>query len=231
MKLDRLHREMLIDAIDRYLHEELTAFQFDELIFDIHGKTDDETVKHVIDYLWLFYDDCDDHKVVLNRVSWNCIQRLRLLLKSDANLDFSEHHIWSRSQIVAAAALLAFTWLACASGIGSHLMIAAIPFGFVSIALSSWRRRLYRSAANWDETLHPFTSISQLLWVGHGVSEFRKEKYPSHLATRRIRRTFGLPTWAQYPFWLLYSPVILLVQLLPVKVPMRRVVAGHEQKP
>lgn len=225
MKVDRLHRDLLIDAIDRYLHEELTAFQFDELIFDIRGKSDDETVKHAIDFLWLFYDDCDDHKVVLDRVGWNCIQRLRLLLKSEANLDFSENRIWSTSQIVAAAALLVFAGFAYASGFGSHLMIVAIPFGFVSIGLSRCRKRLYRSAANWDETLHPFTSISQLLWVGHGVPGFRKEKYPSHLSTRRIRRTFGFPSWTQYPFWLLYSPAILLVQLLPVKVPVRRVVA------
>lgn len=195
------------------------------MIFDIRGKSDDETVKHAIDFLWLFYDDCDDHEVVLDRVGWNCIQRLRLLLKSEANLDFSENRIWSTSQIVAAATLLVFAWFAYASGFGSHLMIVAIPFGFISIGLSRWRKRLYRSAANWDETLYPFTSIPQLLWVGRGVPGFRKEKYPSHLATRRIRRIFGLPGWAQYPFWLLYSPAVLLVQLLPVKVPVRRVVA------
>ena len=226
MSVDRDHRDRLVEAIDRYLHEELTAFQFDDAIFDIRDNTSDETVRRVVDFLWCFYDDCDDHKVVLDRDSWNCFQRLRVLLMSEATLECSKKHIWTFTQFVAALKIAAFAWAAYKTGIGQHLMIVAIPFGVISICLSHWRARLHQKASNWDASLHPFTSVSQLLWIGHSLPRFRKEKYPTRLASRRIRGNLGnLVGWFHtYPFWLLYSPAVLLVQLMPVTVPIRRVV-------
>jgi hypothetical protein len=89
MSVDRQQRDLLLSAIDRFLNEELTAFSFDDEIFDLKDRADDETVRQIIDELWCFYDDCDDHKVVLDQISWNYIQRLRLLLTSDAELTHS----------------------------------------------------------------------------------------------------------------------------------------------
>jgi hypothetical protein len=223
MIIDRANRDKLVETIDSYLHEEMTAFQFDEAIFTIRDGTEDQTIQRVVDLLWCFYDDCDDNKVILDRTGWNCFQRLRLLLKSDAHLYSYSKRIWSASQVIAAMALLVFIWFVYTTGLGSHLMIVAIPFGLVSIGLSMWRRRLYRKASNWDATLYPFTSIAQLLWIGQGVPGFRKESFRCEVASRRIRR-YNAPIWIQYPFWLLYSPAILLVQLLPITVPERRIV-------
>lgn len=225
MAIDQEKRNQLVEAIDRYLHEEITAFEFDEAIFDIRTKTSDETIKGVVDFLWCFYDDCDDHKVVLDRAGWNCFQRLRLLLKSDATLKSSQKRIWSLTQIIAALAIAAFAWVAVQIGWGSQLLAASIPFGVVSICLYLWRCRLYRNAATWDESVYPFSSVSQLLWVAHGVSGFRKEKHPLHLATRRIRGRVGaLANWGQiFLPWLLLSPAVLVAQLWPIKVPVRKV--------
>jgi hypothetical protein len=227
MSIDREHRDMLVEAIDRYLHDELTAFEFDDAIFDIRDQTHDETVKQVVDFLWCYYDDCDDHKVVLDRANWNCIQRLRLLLKSDATLHFTNQRIWSVTQFLAAIALAFFVWVAYQTGIGEHLLVVAIPFGVISIALSKWRWRLYYNASECDYSLYPFTSLPQILCVRHGVPNFHKERYPTHLTSRRIRGTVGsLVSWLHiYPFWMLYSPVVLLAQLLPVSVQVRKVVA------
>jgi hypothetical protein len=227
MGVDREQRENLANVIDRYLHEELTALEFDDEIFDLRYQTTDETVQHVIDFLWQFYDDCDDHKVVLDRVSWNCWQRLLLLLKSEASLNCTTKRIWSTSQIIAAVALAGFLWLASRAGFGEQLMIVAIPFGIVSIILSKWRSRLYQQADDGDVTLYPFSSVGQILWVGHSVRGFRKEQFPPHLTSRRIRGRLGVfGKYLQfYSSWLLFSPIALCAQLLPISVPVRRVVS------
>ena len=228
MIVDRVHRDQLVEAIDGFLHEELTAFQFDDAIFEIRDQTTDETVKRVVDFLWHFYDDCDDHHVVLDRIDWNCFQRLRLLLKSDGALEFTRKRIWSAAQAFAAVTLAGFILAAYKTGIGQHLMIVAIPFGLVSIGLSLWRARVYRDAydRNGDVSLYPFTSIAQLLWVGHSVRGFRKERYPKHLAKRRIRSggSAVVMRLQVYLPWLLFSPAVLIAQLFPLSLPVRRVV-------
>lgn len=224
--LDRPNRDLLVETIDRYLNDDLSAFEFDEAIFDIRDQTADETIKRVVDVLWSFYDDCDDHQVVLDRSSWNYFQRLRLLLKSDASLEASTRRIWSIAQAIAATAIVGFLWAAYKTGLGQHLLIVAIPFGLVSIGLSKWRVRLYRNACNIDLTMHPFTSVAQLLWIGRDLAYFRKQKYPPHLASRRIRSEASAlaNAFLSYAPWLICSPIALLFQMLPISIPVRRVV-------
>jgi hypothetical protein len=226
MAIDRENRDRLISEIDRYLHEETTAFGFDDAIFEIRDCTSDQTVRNAVDLLWFFYDDCEDHHVVADRRTWNQLQRIRFLLKTDANLVCNNKRIWSATQMVAFMALAIFGWIAWQIGWGEHLMIVAIPFGLLSIGLSIWRGRLFQAEDNWNPAVYPFASVSQLLWIAHDVRDFRKERYPDHLSSRRIRSRLGdAGIWLhRYPFWLLYSPVVLLTQLLPIEVPIRRVV-------
>lgn len=226
MSVDRQHRDLLVAAIDRYLNDELTAFAFDDAIFDIKDQTTDDTIKRVVDELWCFYDDCDDHKVILDRLSWDCFQRLRLLLKSDAVLEISQRRIWSFAQGVAALAIAGFLWAAYTVGVGQQLLVVSIPFGAVSIALSKWRTHLFWTGCKCDFALTPFASFSQLLRTRRAVQDFRKTRYPPHLASRHIRDAGSMFVNALhiYPLWLMFSPVILLRQVLPVSVPVRWIV-------
>lgn len=226
MAVDRTHRDELVAAIDRFCNDEITAFEFDDVIFEIRDRTADETVQRVVDILWHFYDDCQDHQVRLDRVCWNYFQRLKLLLKSDAALDCSVRRLWSSGQLIAALALAAFLWVAYRAGLGSQLYVVAMPFGLISIGLSVWRRRLYRAALDWDESLSPFASVGQLLWVAHGVPGFRKERYRPELASRRLRDAGSLFVLylQMYAHWLLFGPVVLMGQMLPVSIPVRKVV-------
>lgn len=230
MTIDRTSRDALVAAIDGYCHDELTAFEFDETIFDIRDRTADETVRRVVDILWNFYDDCQDHHAVLDRVGWNYIQRLRLLLSSDATLQSCARRVWSIAQLLAAITLAAFAWAAIRTGLGQHLLLVAIPCGAVSIALSAWRRRLYRKACDEDLTLSPFTSLGQILWVGHSVPGFRKDRYRTELATRRIRDCGSeLVLYLQmYVPWLLYGPVPLCFQMFPMSISRRKVVVQFD---
>jgi hypothetical protein len=226
MTVDRPRRDELVQAIDRFLHEEINAFAFDEAIFEIRGKTNDATIHEVADFLYDFYDDFEDHPVVLNRIGWNCFQRIRLLLNSDAALVASTQRIWTASQLTAAAALAAFAWIVYQTGVGSHLWLVVVPFGFVSIALSAWRDRLIRNCFRPDTTLYPFDSLAQILWIGRDAIGFRKERFPAHLESRRIRDCGSefVCYLQMYVGWVMYSPVALLAQLFPVAIPTRRVV-------
>lgn len=225
MIVDRESRDLLAESICRYLNDELTAFEFDEANFRIAERTADGTVRRVVEVLWHYYDDCDDHHVVLDRAGWNYFQRLRLLLKSDATLEVSTKRLWSSTQVVAAAALAGFAWCAAKTGVGEHLWLAAIALGVASIGLSRRRGQLYRRAMDWDVTLYPFTSLGQLLWVGREAADFRKEKYPPHLESRRIRDAASerIGRWQMYLHWLMYSPVVLLAQVFPPSIRVHRV--------
>lgn len=226
MEVDPAGRDRLVDAIDRYLSDEITAFEFDERIFDIRRETHDPTVRNVVDALWYHYDDCDDHQVVLTKAEWDYFQRLRLLLESDASLDVQKHRVWSWTQLVAAAALAGFAWWATKWGFGEQLLIVAMPFGVVSIVISRWRRRVLQGQTRADETLVPFASVSQLRSIRRRVPGFRKWRYRGELATRTIHRQIGpfVSMLQTYSIWLLASPVVLLAQLFPLKWEEWRVV-------
>jgi hypothetical protein len=212
-------------AIDRFLNDELTSFAFNEAIFEIESQTFDETVKHVVYELWHYYSDCDDHRVRLDRTCWNYIQRLRLLLKSDAGLEVSKRRVWTPTQAISALAVAVFAWTVYASGVGEHLVLITIPLGVLSIALSKWRERLMEVYSTSNVALVPFTSIAQLYRVRRSVTSFRKDRYPPYLASRTVEpsgfdRAHNLHG---YFTWLIFSPAVLLVQLLPVSVTRGRV--------
>ena len=79
--VDRLNRDALVAAINRYLDGETTAFKFDDEIFGI--DSDDPTISYLVRQLWLFYDDLKDHKAQLSKEAWDYFQRLVLVLQSD----------------------------------------------------------------------------------------------------------------------------------------------------
>ena len=81
--LDREHREALISAMDRYLSDEITAFALDKELMEIVEASKDCTVHFVAGQVYQCYGDFIDHKVALDKVAWDYLQRLTLLLRSD----------------------------------------------------------------------------------------------------------------------------------------------------
>ena len=219
--VDRRDRNELIALIDSYLHEKITAFQFDEGIFGIADRTEDDTVNWAILSLWYCYDDCKDHRVVASREWWDFFQRLLLLLASDGEVEETRQRKWTTRQVVAAACLAFFGLAAGAFGIGYELAFVCIPLGLVSVALCY--RQWVSDAAYWQRTagLMPFSSLAELRGVREAVWDFSKKRYPPHLATRRIRsplmEKLMYIEWciALGAAWLAFVPLLLLLQTLP----------------
>ncbi len=215
--LDRESRDRLVGMIEAFLDEQTTAFKFDEQITQLSSETEDETVHYVVQALWYHYDDCDDHTVVLSKEGWDYSQRLLLLLRSDAELSIERRRRWTSRQAVACLTLLCFLWVAIPTGLGAHLFIVAIPFGAISITISTARRRPSKSEIERLTTLAPFSSTAQVLTVRRNVGGFQKRRYPLSLKRKRIRSAFMDRAYAlqAYVFWLIFSPVVLLFQAIP----------------
>ncbi len=225
MIVDRPSRDLLIAAINRYLDGETTAFKFDDEIFSI--KSDDPTVRHAVFQLWHFYDDCKDHKVQLSKEAWDYFQRLILVLQSDAHVEFSKRRRWDFTQLIALAALLLFVYEAHWFGLGRQLFAVAIPFGIVSIGISWWRGRTAARKLNKNRiTLMPFSSVSELLPLRRRVENFRKRRYPPGMKPFKIRSPlmdFAV-TLQGYAVWAIFSPLVLLFQVLPTTETDTRIV-------
>lgn len=215
--LDRGARDKMVAIIENYLDEKITAFQFDDQIEELALTSKDQTVRYARRALWYFYDDCQDHMVTLSEQGWKYFQRLLLLLRSDASVRVQRRRIWSWRQVAAAFLLGGFGAVAGSVGWGHHLFVYAMPFGILSILLSLTRRRQPAENEQILLTLMPFGTLAELFNVHRTVSSFVKRPYPGALRERRIRSAVmnvGL-RFQFYATWALFSPIALLLQLLP----------------
>lgn len=213
--IDRNARDAAIATFEDYLEDRITAFEFDDRLQSITTK--DQTVREIVAAAWFHYDDCKDHKVILNKVQWDYFQRLLLLLKSNAEIASSSRKRWSWDHGIAWLALIAFVYAAFLVGWNLGLFILASPFGILSMLISHYRQQITRKASMAEFALAPFTSYSQIRWLRRQVPDFSKMPYRTKIGERRIRSTveesFGHSL--VYILWLLLSPVILFAQGLP----------------
>lgn len=228
-QVNRADRDALIEVANQYLREEFTAFTFDEKLSEIESRTNDETVKWVRAQLWGCYDDCDDHQVVCDKAEWDLIQRLLLLLKSEASVGVETGPAkWTARQAIAAAGLVVAAWIVWRTGWGSHLLVFNIPLGVVSMGLSWWRGRAESQSQRPGDAVVPFRSVVELRSTWRAARGFVKARYPGRLAGRRIRSP--LVDWAYRlqwgAFWLMFSPVALAFQLRPERRTTWRVVGA-----
>ena len=221
-------RSSLATLIRSFLDSEITAFKFDEQL-DPFRESEDPLVNHVVDAVWFHYDDCDDHLVCFTKQQWDYFQRLLLILSSDCRIETRTQRRWSIKQLFAALTLFGFNYFAAQLGWGQHLLIVAIPFGIVSIALSFWRHRDATAPNPYAPVVFPFATFSDLATAYHS-SGFRKTRYPKHIGARTIRSPLMAAFWRlhTYTAWLILSPVPLLFQSLPDRQTETRVIAAQQ---
>ena len=214
--IDQDARARIKEAVNDYLSDRITAFEFDERLFGIDTK--DATARFVVGLLWHTYDDCKDHHVHLDKEAWDTVQRLLLLLESNAETDLRLQWHWHLSQLFACVALVAIVSVCWANW---HLWpIPVLLGGLLSMALSSWRWRVKASLE--DDPWHawPFQSLEVLRRSLKATTGFRKHRYPPGIAGRRIRPTSVERAMnLQFRFaWCALSPGALLFQCLPLKL-------------
>lgn len=213
--LMRPTRSGLTAVIESFLDGSSTAFEFDERL-DEFRDSNDPVIRFVVNTVWYHYDDCDDHLVCLSKPEWNLYQRLLLLLASDCQIETTTKRIWSVRQPIAAVTFCVFAYFALHVGWETHLLLLAIPFGFVSMLLAYFSRKPSTQSDPFQQIIFPFATMSDLESAYHS-STFRKTRYPKHLANRTIRSEFmeGVSQLQTHIAWLLFSPLPLLCQSFP----------------
>lgn len=222
--IDRVDRTNLVAVIRQFLNEELTAFEFDEALDNFHGSGD-ATVRAVAAQLWLFYDDCDDHLVVLTKPQWDYVQRVLLGLLADFEVATFAPSRLHFTQLMAAALLIGCLFVALAIQPGPALLVSFIPFGLGSLAISRFRRPDSDSEADLV-ILAPFVTIADIRAACQATG-FRKEHVPSLVWSRTIRRhfltspVFRIPETVEravlFASWICLAPIPLFVQCLPFR--------------
>lgn len=222
-------------AIRSYMNEESTAFQFDEALFDASTGTNDKTVQSVRRALWFFYDDCKDHKIVATKEVWDYFNRVLLLLESDGEMEtVRSWRQWHPLQGVAALLFLAFTSIAIRVGFGQHLFAYALPLGPPSMLIAWLNARRRRKTVSTSQTaLTPFPSVRSLLAARRRSGGFMRRRYPQAVDGRRIRDPIiDKLMWVPWSIaWCMFSPVALLVQMLPERESETRITMPEQSPP
>lgn len=217
--IDRNARKQMSEAIQGYMDEDITAFQFDDALTKASCVTSDKTAKAIRDALWFYYDDCKDHKIVASKQDWDYFNRLLLLLESDGEIEnVKSWYEWHFNQFIAAFLLVLFVASTFREGFGGHLIGFALPFGPPSMILAWFnQRRQQKNTTRSEISLTPFPTFGSLLAVRRLVVGFRKHSYPHAIAKRRIRdylteKLMWIP-WSM--MWCMFSPIVLFFQMLP----------------
>lgn len=220
---DRESRDSLAATIRRFLDGEISAFAFDDALQPFH-RSSDPTVRYVTSAVWYHYDDCKDHMAALSKPEWDYFQRLLLLLQSDNQVETTTVRHWSWTQVAAVVALLGFIWCIYQFGWGRHLLAFSIPFGLASIAISFFRQS-HIAVSPYKPLLAPFSNFQELSDTYRTTAGFAKKRCPAPVERRRIRSRvaeFGARLQL-YGVWLMFSPLPLLVQSLPMAETRTRV--------
>ncbi|MGF1482844.1 MAG: hypothetical protein ACFBZ8_00600 [Opitutales bacterium] len=81
--LTRIHAEVSWGTWWNFKPDQLTAFAFHDAIEQVYFSTRDASARDIVDVLWYFYDDIDDHYIELDEQGWKFFERIRLFLASD----------------------------------------------------------------------------------------------------------------------------------------------------
>ena len=228
--IDLEARQKLKGSIQDYLDEKSTAFEFDEQLQDI--ETEDESVQEAVANLWLFYDDCKDHKIVARKEDWDFFQRLILFLDSDLEIaELYENEKRTKrnfTQLAALAALLIQVFMFIQ---GQDWWAVTVLGALVSIPIWIVRRRYLdqlftkqerSDSLRWQQKFYPFIGLGQMKQLAAKI-DFHKSPYPKHLEDREIRKKSERKLIMVYSYLCIYgihlivSPAILLFECFPAK--------------
>lgn len=210
----RQDRQKIVDLLQLYMDEKITAFTFDDELCKLyHSK--DHTAAWTAQQLWYYYDDIKDHKIHATKEVWDYFWRLRLLLESEAEIDLFSNRYWQAEQLISFILLGVFVCIACFAGWGWFLAVITLVFGLAGIVLTKFNHNKNQI----DIKTYPFAGFSEIKTVRKRISCFSKSAYPRHLKTRRIRGRFLelKVSMIGYLLMIVFSPFVLLWLSLPQK--------------
>ena len=211
--IDRAARNYIVEAIDAFTSGKITSRTFDARLLDDAPKTRDRTVPIVAAELWVFYDDFIDHPARLSKPQWDYVQRLRLVLMSDAELCNSGK--WRARQPAAFAALVVLGAVAWFHGVDWNFWLVDMFIG--GIAVSAMHLPTLDRSYTLRHRVIPFESFGEILALRRRVPEFRKQPYPRERPEKPLRGPIwsAVMTLTGMAALSVMAPVTLLICMLP----------------
>lgn len=214
----REDRDKLISMVNEYLHDNITAFEFDDKLWTLNNSQD-ATVVHLRLELWYYYDDCKDHKIVASKELWDYFQRILLLLHTDAEIKITKRRHWHYTQWFA---MILFAVAVCIYIFSVNWVLAVIIhavlwlFSYLIFKSQSSDEIRRREGIPWN-FCYPYKNIQQLLTFRRKTPSFKKEPFPQKLNRRTIRpRILELKCEIlTFIAWVCFCPLVLLYQAIP----------------
>ncbi|MEO8593422.1 MAG: hypothetical protein ABI759_08870 [Candidatus Solibacter sp.] len=206
----------MMQTIRSYMDEEITSDQFEEALAEVSRATSDEGVAALREELWYIYDDLTDHPIVAYKHDWDYLNRLLLLLASNAEIAVERRWCtrYVLTQTMAGVAFATYSFLAIRSGFSGEVLVTlALPFGLIAKTVAWLRTCQGRTQV----AVEPFPSVRSLFAVRRSVSSFIRKRYPQRLKARKVRGPVLRTLLWLYEVALvaLLSPIVLLIQALP----------------
>lgn len=217
--IDREARNTIVRGIDEFMDGICDSDELDGLLDLIYFETEDETIRNVRWTILLTYDFLWPDVIDVDLPKWKFLNRIRLLLQSDAELVVVRRRRWTIRQTFALLSLVAYPVLFLLSfvilGEGFALysvLVLSVFFILTFISLGKY------SPKPLDIKMNPFSNVREILAVRRTVPGFFKKPYPGTIAKRRHREPYYVSEIRTKPssvFEWIFIPMILLSPILP----------------
>lgn len=224
--IDRTARDRVIAAIEAFQSREIRSDAFFSQLVDNCDHTNDSTIDLIKSDLSLLCDDFRDNELDLDKEGWDYVERLRLLLASDAEFAWlSEKSTGSLmcARLVAMVSVIAYAISLGVFGWNAWLLLAHAPLAMLVCLIAYLRKRERSQRRPLDVLIDPFQSWSQLRRTRELASGFRKRRHHEQATQHSRRRSRdstssgveSAATWTLIACLMaVAAPLILALQLL-----------------
>ena len=229
--IDREARNEVIQGIDEFMDDQCDSSDLDGLLDMVYFETQDETIRNLRFVVMQTYDFLWPHMIDVDLLKWKFLNRVRLLLQSDAELTVTRQRRWTVRQTAALLSLVGYPFLFVMSlklfgfAFGAHF---ALLFSTLCILTFVFLRN--RIPKPLDIRLNPFSNDREILAIRKTISTFVKKPYPEEIANRWHSEPYyesEIRTKLMTVFEWIFIPSLLLSPILPevhekreIKLPM-----------
>lgn len=218
--VDIENRNELKFVLNEYINERITAFEFDDCLSRIQGRTHDNSVLQMTQQLWFCYSGVEDHKIHANKIQWDWFQRILLFLETENEIEneilINNYKISHWSQIVAFLTLVFGIFLEKMTD-ADWLVSVAFPIALTLFLFRKYRcfqfQKKHQSISNINK-LTPFGSVLSLFKARKKSRYFSKKKYPEHLKNREFPNEKPIKNYdneATFLVMLFFGPIVYIV--------------------
>ena len=211
--IDREGRDRMADALDSFLNRVMDSCELDERINAITSNSSDPTLGFVALEIDTIADDSELDIAYLDRVEWNHLYRLLLLLRSNGQVDLDKHWRWTAVQFLATP--LAGFYIALLFMGGGDALILSAPLSLVLLPCAFYMVARQERDADGTIAVKPFASMSEIMKARRSVPDFKKVAYSKRLLNDCPEPRCGIVAFCLQWFFFAVLTIPIMVIFMP----------------